>query len=369
MEVGDANEDLHRGNGYRDYPIYHLQKGFSHLRRCIDGGGGEVRLSVKRGSVALVGLEEDGGAYSCGSSNCHAFDLVPEMYLAKFYNFTFVDNKNENYFTFWLYERSILARYVLDVSRQVKMMIEIDNIHWTISYSQPKHQCDVYGSCGVFGTCILNSMPFCDCLLGFKRKFDNDWDLKDYSDGCVREIELQCENNGSKDKFLTSPSLRLSEQHSQSLAVGNLGECESACLSDCSCTTYTYGENQCSIWNGELLNMQELSIVDGGGRTIFIRLSALSIFSHNQTHKWVLIGAIMGSFALVLDDESIRPSMGRVVGILERVTDVNVPPMPRSLRVLGARQEDMVFFTNPSRGVSSLVKSTTSSGSSIEMRV
>ncbi|KAG8364638.1 hypothetical protein BUALT_Bualt18G0018200 [Buddleja alternifolia] len=74
-------------------------------------------------------------------------------------------------------------------------------------------------------------------------------------------------------------------------------------------------------------------------------------------------------FPCLADDESIRPSMGRVVGILEWVTDVNVPPMPRSLRVLGARQEDMVFFTNPSRGVSSLVKSTTSSGSSIEMRV
>ncbi|KAG8362666.1 hypothetical protein BUALT_BualtUnG0052800 [Buddleja alternifolia] len=71
----------------------------------------------------------------------------------------------------------------------------------------------------------------------------------------------------------------------------------------------------------------------------------------------------------IQDDESIRPSMGQVVGILERVTDVNLPPMPRSLRVLGARQKEMVFFTNTSRGVSSQVKSTTLSGSSIEMRV
>ncbi|KAG8364686.1 hypothetical protein BUALT_Bualt18G0024300 [Buddleja alternifolia] len=527
--------------------------------------------------------------WTSGSWNGHGFDLVPEMSLGNFYNFTFVDNENESYFTYSLYDRSILARFVLDVSGQVKMMMWIDNTHWTLTYSQPKEQCDVYGSCGVFGTCNLNSVPFCDCSPGFKRKFDNDWDLKDYSGGCVREIDLQCENNGRKDKFLTSPNLRLSQKHSQSLAVGNLGECESACLSNCSCTTYAYDENRCSIWNDELLNMQKLSVGDGGGRTIFIRLSASSsVFSHKQTHKWVLIGAIMGSFALVLvilavilncrtrrrrtceegslafgytdlqnatknfsnklgggdshifnaseskfldwktrytialgiarglaylhekcrdriihcdikpenilldgefcpkvgdfglaklvgrdfsrvlttmrgtrgylapewmlgvaittkadvysygmmlfeilsgrrnledfleenkniffpclaasvtieegdvlglldplldkadvdveevsrlcrvacwciqDDESIRPSMGRVVGILERVTDVNMPPMPRLLRVLGARLEEMVLFTNSSRGVSSLVKSTTSSGSSIEMRV
>ncbi|KAG8364637.1 hypothetical protein BUALT_Bualt18G0018100 [Buddleja alternifolia] len=527
--------------------------------------------------------------WNSGSWNGHGFDLVPEMGLDDLFNFSFVDNVNESYFTFWLYDRSVLARYVLDVSGQVKMMVSIDNTHWSLTYSQPKQQCEVYGSCGVFGTCILNSVPFCDCLPGFKRKFDKDWDLKDYSGGCVREIDLQCENDGRKDKFLTSPNIRLSEQHSQSLAVGNLGECESACLSNCSCTAYAYDEKRCSIWNGELLNMQKLSIGDGGGRTIFIRLSASSSdFSYNKTHKWVLIGAIMGSFALVLvilavilscrtrrrrtyeggslafgytdlqnatksfsnklgggdshifnaneskfldwktrytialgiarglaylhekcrdciihcdikpenilldgefcpkvgdfglaklvgrdfsrvlttmrgtrgylapewisgvaittkadaysygmmlfeilsgrrnledflednkkiffpclaasvmieggdvlglldplldkadvdveevsrvcrvacwciqDDESIRPSMGRVVGILERVTDVNMPPMPRLLRVLGARQEEMVFFTNPSCGVSSLVKSTTSSGSSIEMSV
>ncbi|KAG8379729.1 hypothetical protein BUALT_Bualt07G0119700 [Buddleja alternifolia] len=239
--------------------------------------------------------------WTTGSWNGHGFDLVPEMGLDDIFNFSFVDNVNESYFTFWLYDRSILARCVMDVSGQVKMMVWIDNTHWTLTFSQPKQQCEVYGSCGVFGTCILNSVPFCDCLPGFKRKFDNDWDLKDYSGGCVREIDLQCENDGRKDKFLTSPNLRLSQQHSQSLAVGNLGECESACLSNCSCTAYAYDENRCSIWNGELLNMQKLSIGDGGGQTIFIRLSASSsVFSHNKTHKWVLIGAIMGSFALVL---------------------------------------------------------------------
>ncbi|PIM98087.1 Serine/threonine protein kinase [Handroanthus impetiginosus] len=88
--------------------------------------------------------------------------------------------------------------------------------------------------------------------------------------------------------------------HPQSLAVGSIGECESSCLGNCSCTAYAYDENGCSLWNGELLNLQQLAQGDGNGRTIYIRLSASSsVFSGGKNNKGVVIGASLGSAVAV----------------------------------------------------------------------
>jgi hypothetical protein len=47
----------------------------------------------------------------------------------------------------------------------------------------------------------------------------------------------------------------------------------------------------------------------------------------------------------VQDDESARPSMGMVVQVLEGLLDVNVPPIPRSLKVLTDPCKDVGFFS------------------------
>ncbi|KAK4438571.1 G-type lectin S-receptor-like serine/threonine-protein kinase [Sesamum alatum] len=150
----------------------------------------------------------------------------------------------------------------MDVSGQIKQL-SWDNADWNLFWSQPRQQCEVYAYCGAFGTCNQNSLPFCDCLPGFKHKSENDWNLKDYSGGCVREMNLQCGNNSTNsnargDKFSMSSYMSLPD-NALSMTVGNAGECESVCLNNCSCTAYAYDGNQCSLWNGELLNLQQLS--------------------------------------------------------------------------------------------------------------
>lgn len=47
----------------------------------------------------------------------------------------------------------------------------------------------------------------------------------------------------------------------------------------------------------------------------------------------------------VQDDEGARPSMGMVVQVLEGLVDVSVPPIPRSLRVLGDPPSYVKFFS------------------------
>ncbi|KAK6141130.1 hypothetical protein DH2020_025121 [Rehmannia glutinosa] len=234
--------------------------------------------------------------WASGTWNGHGFTKIPEMGVDNIYNFSYVDNENETYFTSWLYDPStVISRIFVDVSGQIKQMVWLDDKNWTLFFSQPRQQCEVYAYCGAFGACNQNSLPFCSCLPGFNHKSDIEWSLKDYSGGCVRESNLECENNnGRRDKFVMNSYYRLPENF-RLLTIGNVDECESVCLSNCSCTAYAYDENGCFIWNGELFNLQKLTEGDGGGKTIYIKLSASSsvfigtIKSHN---KGVVIGAI-----------------------------------------------------------------------------
>ncbi|PIN20981.1 Serine/threonine protein kinase [Handroanthus impetiginosus] len=243
--------------------------------------------------------------WKSGAWNEHIFSDVPEMRLNYIYNFTYIDTANESYFTYSLYNPSDISRFIMDVSGQIKQLSWVST-DWILFWSQPRQQCGVYAYCGAFGSCNQNSLPFCNCLPGFKHKSESDWVLKDYSGGCVREIDLQCENNrsrssyGREDKFLMQPYMSL-PLHPQSVAVGSIGECKSSCLRNCSCTAYAYDENSCSLWNGELLNLQQLAQGDGNGRTIYIRLSASSsVFSGGKNNRGAVIGASLGSAVAVL---------------------------------------------------------------------
>ncbi|KAK4484859.1 hypothetical protein RD792_007459 [Penstemon davidsonii] len=245
--------------------------------------------------------------WTSGAWNGHIFSLVPEMRLNYIYNFSYVDNENESYFTYSLYNPSVVSRFIMDVSGQIKMLSWYDSIQdWNLFWSQPRQQCEVYAYCGAFGSCNQNSRPFCSCLRGFNHRSERDWSLGDYSGGCVNEIDLQCENNSSSssnqrsDRFLMNPYVRIPE-HPQPITAGSSGACESACLSNCSCRAYSYDSNGCSIWNGELLNVQQLNEGDNSGRTIYIKLAASSsVFSSSKNNKGVVIGATVGSIAVVL---------------------------------------------------------------------
>ncbi|PIN00369.1 Serine/threonine protein kinase [Handroanthus impetiginosus] len=243
--------------------------------------------------------------WTSGSWDGHKFSLIPEMGLFRIYNFSYVDNENESYFTFTRTNPSTVTRFNMDVTGRVKQMMLMNNDSWNVFGSQPRLQCEVSAYCGAFGICNQNSLPFCSCLRGFKVKYDNDWSLMDYSGGCVREINLQCENNGTNsneknDKFLMKTNLSL-PLHSQSLMIGSIGECESACLSNCSCSAYAYGGSQCSLWNGELFNLQQLAEGDISGKAVYIRLSASSsVFAETKNDDWIVVGSVVGSVVVLV---------------------------------------------------------------------
>ncbi|XP_024020998.1 G-type lectin S-receptor-like serine/threonine-protein kinase At2g19130 [Morus notabilis] len=237
-----------------------------------------------------------------------SFSLIPEMKLSSYYNFTFVSNDKEIYLTYSIIpdkKKNIYAlnntngisRFVMDVSGQIKEMILMPNNVWDLYWTQPREKCKAEAFCGAYGSCNEKSTPSCNCLNGFEPKSRRDWDLKDYSGGCIRKTKLQCGNNasadGERDRFADIPSMLLPE-NKQSKYVENIEACESICFNNCSCTAYSYDNTGCSIWSGDLLDLQQLEAGDGKGRSIYIRLAA-SEFQSTKHGKGPITGVVVGS--------------------------------------------------------------------------
>ncbi|XP_027341828.1 G-type lectin S-receptor-like serine/threonine-protein kinase At2g19130 [Abrus precatorius] len=256
-----------------------------------------LELDPKGSTSYLILWNKSEKYWTSGAWNGHIFSLVPEMRANYIYNFTFESNENESYFTYSMYNASIISRFVMDVSGQIKQLSWLESTQqWNLFWSQPRQQCEVYAFCGAFGSCTENSMPYCSCLTGFEPKSVSDWNLGDQSGGCQRKTELQCKSlspsNGDKDRFLAMPNMEL-PNHAQSLGLGEVGECESTCLKNCSCTGYAYDSNGCSIWIGDLLNLQQLSSDDSSGETLYLKLAA-SEFHDGKNSNGTIIGVGVG---------------------------------------------------------------------------
>ncbi|KAG5233488.1 G-type lectin S-receptor serine/threonine-protein kinase [Salix suchowensis] len=238
--------------------------------------------------------------WSSGSWNGQIFTLVPEMRSNYIYNFSYVNNTNESYFTYSLYNETLISRFVMEDVGQIQQTSWLESTQkWFLFWSQPKTQCEVYASCGAFGSCNEKSQPFCNCLRGFNPKKTEDWGWGVYSEGCERASNLQCGNssvvNGKNDRFFSSNNLEL-PSNSQTVEARGAQECESACLSRCNCTAYAYDGSLCSVWSGDLLDMKQLGD-DSNEKTIYIRLAA-SEFSSSKNDRGIVIGGVVGSVVI-----------------------------------------------------------------------
>jgi hypothetical protein len=145
----------------------------------------------------------------------------------------------------------------------------------------------------------------------FSRKSPMDWDLGDRTGGCARNTPLDCvvgSNNesrtGSTDVFHPTSQVILpyDERRIEDGATPN--DCAQASLNDCSCNAYSYNSSKCSVWQGELLNV---NLYDGIGifskDVLYLRLSARDFESLRDNKKkisGVLIGASVASFGFVM---------------------------------------------------------------------
>ncbi|KAF7112207.1 hypothetical protein RHSIM_RhsimUnG0256400 [Rhododendron simsii] len=238
--------------------------------------------------------------WTSGTWKGQIFALIPEMGANFLFKCTYVSNENESYFTYSMRNPSVIARLVMDISGQIQALVWVEAIgEWNLFWDQPREQCDVYAYCGAFGTCYQNPIPFCQCFGGFQPKSVGNWNGGNTSGGCVRKTPLQCGNdsevNGQKDQFLWISKVRLPDNPIVLSQVRSVGDCESACFRNCSCTAYTFdGNDGCSIWHEELLNAEQLIDDDPEGRDFYLRLAASEFLREGKDprikrRKWIIL--------------------------------------------------------------------------------
>ncbi|KAH7662294.1 S-receptor-like serine/threonine-protein kinase protein [Dioscorea alata] len=232
--------------------------------------------------------------YKTGSWNGEIFSGVPEMRKSYIYDFNYVDDPQQSYFIYYVNDSSMISRFIMDVSGQIKMLNWIDiSQEWIEFWFKPSTPCEVTRLCGAFGSCTEQADQSCSCLRGFSPNSEEDWNLSDHSGGCKRNIQLQC------NKFFQMSSVKL-PVNGQSLQVGGEDECELACLSNCSCTAYSYSTN-CTVWYGELINLQDQYSESDAG-TLQLRLNAAELPSSNSKKgtKGIILGVVVGAVAACL---------------------------------------------------------------------
>ncbi|KAL8131349.1 G-type lectin S-receptor-like serine/threonine-protein kinase At2g19130 [Apium graveolens] len=170
---------------------------------------------------------------------------------------------------------------------------------WIANWMRPE-QCEVPNVCGAFGTCNQLKTPFCNCLQGYEPRVSKNWELGDYTDGCIRNPPLRCGVGGEEDTFLSIKAMRISFQDtgdSLSLDVGNDKECKSTCLRNCSCTGYVFDGDKCVVWIGEVYNLQQLVSDDNRGRVFHVRITKSRKAS--KINVWIVVGSVGGFFTLL----------------------------------------------------------------------
>jgi hypothetical protein len=240
--------------------------------------------------------------WTTGNWTGRSFTAVPEMissdaYAHSLYRFDYVNGANGSYFTYEITDDSILMRFQVDVTGQIRFTTWVESAgEWTLFWSQPKAQCDVYSLCGPFSVCVDNSQPSCRCLRGFRERRLQAWLEGDHTEGCSRNTALQqCglqggTQKGKKDRFYVMPNVKLPSDGQDVVAAQNARDCELACLGNCSCTAYSYS-GSCWLWHDGLINLRDMSSIGNGDGTILIRLAA-SEFTSTGNKKKLIVGVV-----------------------------------------------------------------------------
>ncbi|KAK9085018.1 hypothetical protein Sjap_025429 [Stephania japonica] len=177
------------------------------------------------------------------------------------------------YVSFGVSDNSIVSRWMLNRTGVIEFLLwQATIMKWTVFWSAPKDECEIYARCGPFGSCDKNNRPgICSCMTGFKPSIQKDWENGDWSGGCVRQKKLKCDDG---DGFMRYERMKLPDH---SILLGNLTieECEIQCRRNCSCIAYAPAnssdqvESRCMYWSGNLMDVTHYL---NAGRDLFVRL-------------------------------------------------------------------------------------------------
>ncbi|KAA8515414.1 hypothetical protein F0562_018975 [Nyssa sinensis] len=316
--VGDINEALWQSfNDPTDtylpnMRVYlNVQRGenrvFTSWRSANDPSPGRYSMGVDpRGSPQIVIWEGLNRHWRSGHWNGLIFTGVPNMRAIYLYGFNLINEGNDNlYFTYTSSNSSTILRFqIRSDGNEEQLRWEEGANQWSVIQSQPANECEVYNKCGAFGECSVTDSPICSCIKGFVPKDRDQWNRGNWSGGCVRRTQLQCERNGSLiegeggegDGFVHLEGVKLPD-FLDSVGSEDLEECEEKCLKNCSCNAYAFVSGiSCMIWSGDLVDVHHFA---EGGNTLYIRLANSELGGKRKITTLVIVAIVVaGTFFL-----------------------------------------------------------------------
>ncbi|KAJ1261302.1 hypothetical protein BS78_09G018400 [Paspalum vaginatum] len=248
----------------------------------------------------------------------------------------YVNDAQEEYFTYASLDDSKSTFVSIDIFGQIKLNIwSQEKQVWETIYAQPADHCSLSATCGPFTVCNGNSVPFCSCMESFSPKSPRDWEADDATGGCVRDNHLDCrtsagdgnKTSSSTDVFHAIAPVRLPSYPQIIEGDVTQGECEEACLGDCSCTAYSYNSSRCSVWHGELFSLSQRDGIEiFNENVLYLRLAAggTQTSSSRQSNKTrvrivtaaSIVGCVLLIFMLLLLIQSRRNRRRRAPSLI-----------------------------------------------------
>ncbi|KAK9706589.1 hypothetical protein RND81_07G137400 [Saponaria officinalis] len=320
-EAGDPNPDNFIWQSF-DYPTdtlipgqklgWNLKTGLDRFLTSWQGsddpGVGNFTFNLDyHGDPEIYMREDNVIIYRSGPWVGQRFSGVPEMKSGdNGFNFNFVRTSNEIYYIFELPpDDRVKSRLIVTYDGYLQRWTwNPDSNQWTKFWFARDDQCDNYRECGPYAICNTSALFVCQCPQGFRPKNPYAWNLRNGSDGCVRDTRLDCESDG----FLTVYNIKLPETTTAYMDVTlNLDQCRDLCKKNCSCTAFASADfvkgvgSGCVIWTDDLTDMRDY--VDGG-QTFYMRLAAadLGTSSSNDSNnsKKVALGVGLSAAAAII---------------------------------------------------------------------
>jgi len=236
----------------------------------------------------------------------------------------YVDTADEVYFTYSITNESASVFVPIDITGQLKLMLWSEaKRSWETVYAQPSDFCVTSAVCGPFTICNGNSgsgtssfcsgtSSLCGCMETFSQTSPRDWELSDLTGGCARRAPLDCKasnrsgtSSGSTDVFHPIAQVTLPYNPRGIEGAAAQSDCAEACLGDCNCTAYSYSNGKCSVWHGDLLNVNQAdSNAISSQDVLYLRLAKSDFQSLNRTNKRTptvaITASVVGSGIVVL---------------------------------------------------------------------
>ncbi|XP_020534509.1 G-type lectin S-receptor-like serine/threonine-protein kinase At4g27290 isoform X2 [Jatropha curcas] len=231
---------------------------------------GYPQMIVRRNSTKLNRV---------GPWNGVQFSGMPQLRPNPLYKYEFVLNAEEIYSSYTLQNKSLFSMITLNQHGILEQLAWINEANdWAMISIVPRDKCDIYAVCGAYGVCNINYTPMCSCIKGFVSKVPKEWEMDDWSSGCVVKTPVNCSQEFRKYSGVKLPETRTSWFNDASFVIASmsLDDCKFLCTKNCSCSAYAnldirQGGHNCLLWFSELIDIREL---EQGGQDIYIRMAA-----------------------------------------------------------------------------------------------